>query len=60
MRLTQMGGGIHYGAGRCHAVSEDQNSLDVLKPKAPKEAETYGKELCIRCSCSAGGAFDPD
>jgi hypothetical protein len=46
--------------GRCHAVSEDQNSLNVLKPKAPEKAKTYGKEFRIRCSCSAGRAFDPD
>jgi hypothetical protein len=46
--------------GRCHAVSEDQNSFDILKPKAPEKAETYGKELCIGCSCSTGGAFDPN
>jgi hypothetical protein len=51
---------IHYHAGRCHAVSEDKNSFDVLKPKAPEKAKTYGKKFCIRCSSSASGAFDPN
>jgi hypothetical protein len=51
---------IHYHAGRCHAVSEYQDSLNVPKPKAPEKTETYGKELCIRCSHSAGRVFDPN
>jgi hypothetical protein len=49
---------IHYRTGQCHAVSENQNIFDALKPKAPEKAKTYGKKLYIRCSCSAGGAFD--